>query len=205
MQGKNKKNGVTKLYWYKLCKVCYNLKALTKTRKYKQKNREKLSDYQKDYYANNKRACSITKSKCYQNKKQKYVDRAKKNLYNRRKNDILFVLKERISSRVREAIFKNRQPITKFLPYTIRELKEHLEKQFESWMTWENYGTYRVDIWDDSDQSTWTWQIDHIVAHSLFNYTSMEDEEFQKCWSLKNLRPYSAKQNVKDGVRYESC
>jgi hypothetical protein len=28
----------------------------------------------------------------------------------------------------------------------------------------------------------------------------MTDENFQKCWALKNLRPYSAKQNVIDGT-----
>lgn len=32
-------------------------------------------------------------------------------------------------------------------------------------------------------------------------YTSMEDENFQKCWALSNLRPLSAKQNNSDGVR----
>jgi hypothetical protein len=29
----------------------------------------------------------------------------------------------------------------------------------------------------------------------------MEDENFKKCWSLENLRPYSAKQNIIDGAR----
>lgn len=29
----------------------------------------------------------------------------------------------------------------------------------------------------------------------------MEDNEFQRCWSLDNLRPLSSKQNFLDGVR----
>jgi len=85
----------------------------------------------------------------------------------------------------------------------LEDLKKHLESQFEEWMNWDNYGVYRVDGWDDNDSTTWTWQIDHIIPHSSFKYSSMEDEEFKKCWDLSNLRPYSSKQNIIDGVRNE--
>ena len=79
-------------------------------------------------------------------------------------------------------------------------LKQHLENQFESWMTWNNWGRYSLDTWKDDDQATWTWQIDHIIPQSDLPYSSMEDENFQKCWQLNNLRPLSAKQNILDGV-----
>lgn len=87
-----------------------------------------------------------------------------------------------------------------FLPYTIQELKEHIEKQFEPWMNWNNWGIYRRESWNDDDPSTWRWQLDHIVPNSTFLYSSMESDGFQKSWSLNNLRPYSAKQNVIDGI-----
>lgn len=29
----------------------------------------------------------------------------------------------------------------------------------------------------------------------------MKDEAFIQCWNLNNLRPYSAKDNVKDGAK----
>lgn len=67
-------------------------------------------------------------------------------------------------------------------------------------MNWENYGKYRSNVWNDNDQSTWTWNIDHIIPQSDLPYASMEDNNFQVCWALKNLRPYSSKQNVLDGV-----
>jgi 5-methylcytosine-specific restriction endonuclease McrA len=79
----------------------------------------------------------------------------------------------------------------KFLPYTIQELKEHLEKQFESWMTWENHGCL--------DPTRDTWQIDHIIPHSSFHYETMDCEEFKKCWALENLRPLKAIDNLKKG------
>jgi len=75
------------------------------------------------------------------------------------------------------------------------------EKQFESWMSWNNHGIYNKKIWDDNSPLTWAWQIDHIVPHSSFKYTSMEDQAFKDCWALSNLRPYSAKQNIIDGNR----
>jgi len=68
-------------------------------------------------------------------------------------------------------------------------------------MNWHNYGVYRIDKWDDNDQTTWKWQLDHIIPHSTFQYTSMEDKSFKQCWALDNLRPLSAKQNLLDSAR----
>jgi hypothetical protein len=98
---------------------------------------------------------------------------------------------------------KKGQSILKNVPWTLEELKQSIEKQFKlpgnEWMTWENQGVYRPEKWDDNDQNTWKWQLDHIVPHSTFNYTSMDCQEFRDCWSLNNLRPLSAKQNIMDG------
>ena len=60
---------------------------------------------------------------------------------------------------------------------------------------------YNKNMWNNNDPQTWTWQIDHIIPHSTFKYTSMEDDNFKKCWALENLRPYSSKQNFFDGVQ----
>lgn len=86
------------------------------------------------------------------------------------------------------------------LPYTIRDLKIYLESLFEPWMTWENYGAYDKEVWNDNDVSTHKWNIDHIIPHSTFKYTNMECQEFLDCWALSNLRPYSAKLNQWDGA-----
>ena len=39
--------------------------------------------------------------------------------------------------------------------------------------------------------------IDHIRPDSSFDYKSVEDKEFQKCWALGNLRPLDAIKNIK--------
>lgn len=115
-----------------------------------------------------------------------------------------FKIRQNFSRSIRSSLLKNDKikddSFLKYLPYTIKDLKQHLESQFEPWMTWRNYGKYNKQTWDDQDSSTWTWQIDHIVPHSIFKYKSMNEDNFKKCWSLENLRPLNAKQNILDGV-----
>lgn len=125
---------------------------------------------------------------------------------NKRKTDTEYRLKNNISRSVREMLAlqsskKSWRSVLDFLSYTPKELKLHLESLFELWMTWENHGKYDVKTWDDNDPSTWKWQIDHVVAHSKFRYASMDCEEFRQCWTLSNLQPLSAKQNMIKGKK----
>jgi len=71
--------------------------------------------------------------------------------------------------------------------YTVYDLKKYLESQFTDGMTWDNYGK---------------WHIDHIKPVSWFNFTSYEDREFKQCWSLDNLQPLWAKDNLSKGNKY---
>jgi hypothetical protein len=103
---------------------------------------------------------------------------------------------------IRQALKNNNNGLSflKFLKYSIQELKEYLELQFESWMTWNNWGIYNPKTWDNNDCSTWTWNIDHIIPQSDLPYSSMQDDNFKKCWELNNLRPLSSKINLIDGA-----
>jgi len=67
--------------------------------------------------------------------------------------------------------------------YTLKDLMEHLESQFDEKMNWENYGSY--------------WEVDHIRPRSLFKYNSPEDSEFKECWVLKNLQPLEKTANLR--------
>lgn len=84
---------------------------------------------------------------------------------------------------------KHGESCLQHLPYLVEELKSHIESLWESWMTWDNYGSY--------DYNRKTWQIDHIVPQSKLPYSSMNDENFQKCWALSNLRPLETIANIK--------
>lgn len=68
------------------------------------------------------------------------------------------------------------------MPFSMAELKTHLEAQFKPGMTWDNYGQ---------------WHIDHIIPDSYFNYDKMSDMGFLDSWSLNNLQPMWASDNHK--------
>jgi hypothetical protein len=165
-------------------------------------HKDEIKKYAKQYYLDNREEILKATKSYYQNNKPK----VRKNANNRRKLDIPFRLRRGIASVVRSALknngfSKNGKSITKYLPYSFQQLKEHIEQQFEPWMTWNNWSVYDKDIWNDNNSSTWTWQLDHIIPQSKLPYINMEDDNFKKCWALENLRPYSAKQNIIDGKR----
>lgn len=69
---------------------------------------------------------------------------------------------------------------------TREELVKHLETQFQSGMTWNNYGLYG-------------WHVDHIKPCASFDLTL--DEEQRKCFHYTNLQPLWAKDNLSKGAR----
>jgi len=74
------------------------------------------------------------------------------------------------------------------LPYTIEDMKAHIESLFQPNMAWDNYGK---------------WQIDHIVPQAKLQYDSFEHPNFTKCWSLANLQPMWASDNTRKGSFFE--
>lgn len=73
-----------------------------------------------------------------------------------------------------------------FVDYSLEELMAHLERQFLPGMTWKNKGD---------------WHIDHIMPRSSFEYSSPDDPEFKKCWSLSNLQPLWAVDNIRKNAK----
>lgn len=194
------------------CKNCRKLKRLndilknkTKDKIYRDKNKEKRNNRSKLYYQNNKEKKKEYDKQYYLLNKSKIISRHSIYNKNKRNINITYMLRCTISSSINKALFKNKSNKNKkscldYLPYSIQELKSHLEKHFEYWMSWDNYGSYKKSKWNDDDMSTWTWQIDHIIPQSNLPYFSMKEDNFLVCWSLSNLRPLSSKQNLLDGV-----
>ena len=83
---------------------------------------------------------------------------------------------------------KEGNSIFELLGYTFEDLIEHLESKFEPWMSWDNYGIY--------NPHKRTWNIDHIIPDSSFDYSSYNDEQFKESWSLSNLRPIDSYENI---------
>lgn len=204
-----------KTYYEKCCRACEAKKArkyyashkidcLERQKKYLQKNFEIVKAKKKEYDKNRYllvKDDKIAQSKSYAKNNRDVINSAKKL---KRKLDPAYRLRHYISGRIRKILkqsgFKKNNSCIKYLDYSFSQLKDHLEKQFETWMTWDNHGNYNPLSWDDNNVNTWTWQLDHIIPQSDLPYTSMEDENFKKCWSLENLRPLNAKVNNFDGT-----
>jgi hypothetical protein len=176
-----------------------------KSKRYYKKTRADRLSWQKNYYQTNIESRKKYNKKYYQKHKEDIIKHIILKAKQRRKNDPVFRLRKRVSADVWRMIKTNggtkNGSVIRFLPFSIKELKEHLEKQFEPWMNWSNWGVYRKDIWDDNDSTTWTWQIDHIIPHCNFQYSSMKEQSFLDCWSLTNLRPISSKENLEKNRR----
>ena len=67
------------------------------------------------------------------------------------------------------------------------DLRDHFESQFESWMTWENYGKASKD-------GVKHWNVGHVIARVL--YDANDGEDVRRCWSKKNLFPQDANENA---------
>ena len=125
------------------------------------------------------------------NNKEYFKEYSRKYIAERRANDSLFLLQDRVSNQVYRACKLNN--ITKSMSfwgtisYTLDELKVHLEQQFWYGMSWNNYGE---------------WHIDHIKPKSKFQIESYGDEQFMECWALDNLQPLWGEDNVLKGNNY---
>lgn len=183
---------------YRICATCFNEKEL---------NKDNFYFHSKDKFKYDCIECvAKIMSKYYDENKDDIIKKHSEYALIKYNIDSSYKLRSRISWSVRFMLTNNKankcgESILKYLAYSIEELKTHIESQFEPWMSWNNWGPYNKKTWNDNDSSTWVWHIDHMISQSDLPYNSMEHPNFQKCWALENLRPYSAKQNVLDGNR----
>lgn len=94
-----------------------------------------------------------------------------------------------ISRGIRKSLgrHKNGYKWESLLGYSLEDLKSHLASLFSDGMTWENYGD---------------WHIDHIRPVSSFDIKDEYCQDFIDCWSLTNLQPLWAKDNLSKGSKW---
>jgi len=168
-KAKGKRDGLQS--WCKDCNREYQynrtLEQTTKKREADRRYRQTHKNTQKEWVNNNK-----TKVLEYQRKYQRdYL----------RNNP-----KARVTSNIRYRIWSTlngskSSALEQVLGYSITQLMLHLENKFTKGMTWDNYGE---------------WHIDHIIPISNFDYSTVNDIDFKKCWELSNLQPLWACDNL---------
>jgi hypothetical protein len=173
-----------------------------KTRIWKLQNPDKVKDGSRKQYAQNKEKI-IAYSKAYQraNYEQVLIKNKIWRLANPEKVQV--ITKRRDAKRRGTAKGKLNQFMsrglwfslrekkggaswTKFVDFTVDQLKIHIEKRFKDGMTWDNAGE---------------WHIDHVVPIAAFNFEKAQDIDFKRCWNLKNLQPLWALDNTRKGAR----
>ena len=104
-------------------------------------------------------------------------------------DNINYKIADILRTRLYKAL-KNNQRVgsaVRDLGCTIKELKKHLESQFQPGMNWRNH---TLD----------GWHIDHIKPLSGFDLS--DSEEFKEACHYSNLQPLWAKDNLSKGNRY---
>ena len=189
---KNRKYKNTQ-YYQSYCKSCF----AKKRKEHYQKNREAVLAQQKEYYADPKnrearrayskeynadpknREAILAHAKKY-NASPKGKERKNARIKEKKQSDPLYKLKlntrSLISHSIKKAGFKKNSKTHKILNCSFEEFMSHLEKQFNSGITWENYGK---------------WHLDHIVPVSL----ASTEEEIIKLNHYKNFQPMWGPEN----------
>ena len=176
------------------CKPCHNKKnkewvskhreqAILATRKWHKENKERSKIVNKIWLENNKEKKNAQVKAWGLRNREKVLSYIKKSSTRLRGTP-----KGKVNDAFSSAMYRSLKGIKggrkweDLVGYTVEDLMSHIEKQFEPWMSWANYGKY-------------TWHIDHIIPVYAFNYESTDDIDFKRCWALSNLRPLKSTEN----------
>ena len=189
-KNKARKDGVA--VYCKICEAARRKAYLTtekgrlannaQSRKWQKKNKEKYLEIHARFREKHK---DKIKEKRNSEEGRKYSREYQRK---RRREEPAYRLKHNVSRQIHHALFrregsKRGRSVFEFLPYSVKQLKEHLESQFDEKMSWENYGSH--------------WVLDHIYPQAHLLFDDLEHPNFQICWALENLQPLEYSVNAR--------
>lgn len=156
----------------------------------KTENKQRKQTYDKEYYQNNKdkikEYAQINANRIKQRQREyrtnntdKLREQNKQYYINNIKNNPQTLLNKNMSNAINLTLksgVKSERHWENIVGYTLEDLIEHLESQFDERMNWNNH-------------SINGWHIDHIIPKDSLPYDSPDDLNFKIVWSLYNLRP----------------
>lgn len=168
--------------YYKLNRERYIEYQRKHHKRYYIKNRKYLLEYQKERYKNNREHILECAKKWNTNNKERRNIREAK----RRKEDIQYKLTCYLRNRIRGALKNNRKSgsAVRDLGCSIVYLRKYIESQFQSNMSWNNWGF-------GNDK----WNIDHIKPLSKLDLTNRK--QFLEACHYTNLQPMWQPENFK--------
>ncbi len=147
--------------------------------KYRKANLGKSRNQYRNYYWSNLEM-RRSLAKRWRKENPEKAREQKRRHYERMKEDPQFKLIRSIRRGIWRSLKGIKSTHITLLDFSIADLKKHLESQFKSGMSWDNYGD---------------WHIDHKIPIAAFNFSIPKHPDFTRCWSLKNLQPLWAKEN----------
>ena len=180
------------------CKKCRGLINKKSREKHKEKYKEKTKvqnkkrkEYKAEWFQENKeRIKGVKKTPEQEERNRKYkaewFQENKERLMNKqlekRRTDPKTKINHLISGAILKCLGKNKNgnKWTDIVGYTAKDLLNH----------------FSVDKIPEG------YHIDHIIPINLYNYSSIDDE-FLKCWNIRNLRIIPAKDNLSKGDKLD--
>lgn len=157
-------------------------KVRASMKKWRTANAEKIKKYKLERHLANPNERYEQHQKWCQKNRKRIAIYIKQKL----KNDINFRLAHGLRSRLHEALRGNKKIFSTLvlLGCSLKELRKHLESQWQIGMTWNN--------WSKNG-----WHIDHKIPLSVFDLT--DQKQLEKVCHYTNLQPLWAKENIKKG------
>jgi hypothetical protein len=192
----------------KVCKKCNIEKEISDFHKKQGKCKICFNEYMRIYYKENNiyEDIKINKKEYYNFNKEKINQRRKIIRYNnieqvrhyhrnywteKCKNDVIFKLAKNARETIRQAFirggYKKDSKTENIIGCSFEYLLEHIQKQFQPWMTWDNQGKYNGEF-------NFGWDIDHIEP--LFpEGIKRSPEDIIRLNHYTNLQPLCSKIN----------
>lgn len=182
---------------FKICKQCNENKPLNSYRKVNNGTglegtcKKCAAERSRIYRIKNRKKAKLAQKKCYENKKQYYINKTaqwrknnpdcRKKEYCNIKSDPFKYFRKLVRNRISQSFYskswnKNTKA-EKILGCDYNTAFKHIENQFKSGMSWSNKSE---------------WHIDHIIPLA---YAKTEEELIKLC-NYKNLQPLWVKDNL---------
>lgn len=168
----------------KVCRLCFNIEKRKDSRAYKARNREHISDYNKEYKSENKEYVKEYNHDYNLQNREAIQKRQTEYQRERKKTDFEFklahTLRTRLSSALKAVSATKCKKTLELLGCSLEFLKAWFKSQFASDMTFQNHGP--------------VWHIDHVKPCASFDL--LDDDEQKKCFNWKNLQPLYGDENL---------